>query len=92
MNDLDRIKVELFGVAARWPVGTRVRHADAGWGGQVVPGTNPPGEPVSRDQAHCYVPADTHRSPAAVCVTWDRHPKVADWFRPEVLQRVGGAA
>jgi hypothetical protein len=62
-------------LAARWPVGTRVRHKHSMWSGIVVPGDRHecPGTYVGIAPAHCYLPAMTGLEPGAVCVEWD-HP------------------
>jgi hypothetical protein len=62
-------------LAARWPVGTRVRHKHSMWLGTIVPDSpqNCPGRHVGIAPAHCYVPAMAGLEPGAVCVEWD-HP------------------
>lgn len=62
-------------LAARWPVGARVRHKHSMWLGAIVPGdpAQCPGIWTGYAPAHCYIPAAVHLDQGAVCVQWD-HP------------------
>ncbi|MGH3380398.1 MAG: hypothetical protein ACRDP6_37250 [Actinoallomurus sp.] len=82
-------------LAARWPVGARVRHVHSMWIGTIVPGTpeDCPGAYVGVAPAHCYVPNGA-REPGLVCVTWDhpntqrdaadRTPYAGPWPHPQI--------
>ncbi|GLY81884.1 hypothetical protein [Actinoallomurus iriomotensis] len=68
-------------LAARWPIGTRVRHKHSMWLGTIVPG-NPetcPGAYVGIAPAHAYVAAMANLEPGVVCVQWD-HPDTQPGF------------
>ncbi|MDN3356030.1 hypothetical protein [Actinomadura sp. DC4] len=82
-------------LAARWPVGTRVRHKHSLWTGVVAPGdpADCPGVYAGDAPAHAYLPAE-QRDPGLVCVLWDhpnsqrdaaeRRPHRGPWPHPEV--------
>lgn len=86
--------VEVQLLAARWPVGARVRHKHSMWVGTIVTGdpAGCPGMYAGVAPAHCYVPGDGE--PGAVCVLWDhpntqrdaaqRPPVTGPWPHPQI--------